>query len=76
MMSATQQMDVFRQPPRTEKMTKPIQVNVPYKMLLDNMDFVLEKELNPEIYFDSKALDDYQASDLIRQRRKFDHEQH
>ncbi len=35
-----------------EKMTKRIQVNVPYKMLLEKLDFILENELNPEIYFD------------------------
>jgi sugar phosphate isomerase/epimerase len=46
-------------------MTKPIQVNIPYKMLLEKLDYVLENELNPEIYFDNEALDNYRVSDLI-----------
>ena len=49
-----------------EKMTKRIQVNVPYKMLLEKLDFILENELNPEIYFDNLALDDYREADLMR----------
>ena len=45
-------------------MNNRIQVNVPYKMLLDQLDFVLEKEINPEIYFNGEALDNYREEDL------------
>ena len=46
-------------------MKKSIQVNVPYKMLLANLDFILEKGINPEIYFNGEALDTCQRNDLI-----------
>ena len=47
-------------------MNKRIQVNVPYRMLLDQLDFVVEKELNPEIYFNGEALDNYREADLLK----------
>lgn len=46
-------------------MNKTIQVNVPYNMLLEKLDFILEKELNPEIYFDGEALDNCRERDLL-----------
>ncbi|MCK5513169.1 MAG: sugar phosphate isomerase/epimerase [Deltaproteobacteria bacterium] len=49
-------------------MNKTIQANVPYKMLLEKLDFILENELNPEIYFDGDALDTYREKDLLRIR--------
>lgn len=35
-------------------------------MLLENLDFVLEKELNPEIYFNGESLDNYCEDDLVK----------
>jgi sugar phosphate isomerase/epimerase len=49
-------------------MVKGIQVNIPYKMLLDKLDFVVDKGLNPEIYFNGEALDSYQEEDVIKVR--------
>lgn len=43
-----------------------LQVNIPYRMLLNNLDFVLEKEINPEIYFSGEALDTCREQDLRR----------
>ena len=48
-------------------MTEPvIQVNIPYRMLLQNLDFVLEKGINPEIYFSGEALDTCREEDMRR----------
>jgi len=47
-------------------MNKRIQVNIPYKMLLEKLDFVLGKRLNPEIYFNGEALDNYREEDLVK----------
>lgn len=47
-------------------MKNTIQVNVPYNMLLEKLDFILEKELNPEIYFDGDALDNCLENDLLK----------
>jgi sugar phosphate isomerase/epimerase len=47
-------------------MNKRIQVNIPYRMLLENLDFVVDKELNPEIYFNGEALDSYRKDDLVK----------
>jgi sugar phosphate isomerase/epimerase len=44
-------------------MYQAIHVNVPYSMLLKNLDFILEKELNPEIYFDGEAIDTFKEND-------------
>lgn len=44
-------------------MYRPIHVNVPYSMLLKDLDFILEKELNPEIYFDGEAIDTFKEND-------------
>jgi sugar phosphate isomerase/epimerase len=41
-----------------------IHVNVPYKLLLDQLDFILERGLNPEIYFNGEALDTYREDDV------------
>ena len=41
-----------------------IHVNVPFRMLSDNLEFILEKALNPEIYFNGEALDSYHEADL------------
>ena len=40
-----------------------IQVNIPYHMLLQNLDFILERKINPEIYFDGEALDTFKEKD-------------
>lgn len=37
----------------------PVQVNIPYAMLLQQMDFVMKHRLNPEIYFSADDLDAY-----------------
>lgn len=42
-----------------------IHVNVPYKLLLDQLEFILERGLNPEIYFNGEALDTYCADDVL-----------
>lgn len=44
-------------------MNHPIQVNIPYKMLLENFDFILERGINPEIYFDGEAIDTFKEKD-------------
>ena len=44
-------------------MNHPIQVNTPYSMLLKNLDFILEREINPEIYFDGEAIDTFNEND-------------
>jgi len=41
-----------------------IQVNIPYRMLLNNLDYVLEKRINPEIYFSGEALDTCKERDM------------
>ncbi len=46
-------------------MKQEIYVNIPYRMLLEKLDFVLEKRLNPEIYFNGEALDSYRKEDAI-----------
>jgi len=43
-----------------------IQVNIPYRMLLEKLDFVIDKGLNPEIYFSGEDLDTYRKEDLVR----------
>lgn len=44
-------------------MNHPIQVNTPYSMLLKNLDFILERKINPEIYFDGEAIDTFNEND-------------
>jgi sugar phosphate isomerase/epimerase len=41
-----------------------IHVNVPYKLLLEQLEFILERGLNPEIYFNGEALDTYCEDDV------------
>lgn len=41
----------------------PIQINIPYSMLLQKIDFVLNHRLFPEIYFSADDLDAYQAEE-------------
>jgi sugar phosphate isomerase/epimerase len=41
-----------------------VHVNVPYSMLLQRIDFVVEKSIHPEIYFSAEDLDTYQDRDL------------
>jgi sugar phosphate isomerase/epimerase len=43
-----------------------IQVNIPWRMLLQNLDFVLDKRINPEIYFSGDALDTCREADMRR----------
>lgn len=40
-----------------------IHVNIPYSMLLKNLDFILERGINPEIYFDGEAIDTFREND-------------
>ena len=47
-------------------MEKRIQVNIPYRMLLEKLELVIEKRLNPEIYFNGEALDTCRHQDLVR----------
>ena len=44
-------------------MNQIIHVNVPYKLLLEQLEFILERGLNPEIYFNGEALDTYREDD-------------
>jgi sugar phosphate isomerase/epimerase len=44
-------------------MNQTIQVNIPYRMLLNNLDFILERQINPEIYFDGEAIDTFKEKD-------------
>ncbi len=41
-----------------------IHVNVPYKLLVEQLEFILERGLNPEIYFNGEALDTYREDDV------------
>lgn len=41
----------------------PVQINIPYAMLLQKIDFVLEHRFFPEIYFSADELDQYRASE-------------
>jgi len=43
-----------------------IQVNIPWQMLLHHLDFVLDKRINPEIYFSGEALDTCREADMRR----------
>lgn len=47
-------------------MTGPVQVNVPYPMLLDRIDFVTAKGIHPEIYLSGRDLDRCLEEDLER----------
>lgn len=44
--------------------TTQIFINVPYKMLLDRLDFAIQERLSPEIYFDGNALDNACQEDI------------
>ncbi len=41
-----------------------IHVNVPYQLLVEQLEFILERGLNPEIYFNGEALDTYREDDV------------
>src|SRR4030042_4956670 len=41
----------------------PIQINIPYSMLIQRIDFVMEHRLHPEIYFSAEDLDAYQKKE-------------
>ena len=41
-----------------------IHTNIPYAMLLDRIDFVVENRIHPEIYFSGQDLDDYHEKDV------------
>lgn len=41
-----------------------IHVNVPYRMLLQRIDFAIKNRINPEIYFSSEDLDTYQEKEV------------
>lgn len=41
----------------------PVQVNIPYSMLLGQIDFVMKHRLNPEIYFSADDIDAYRTEE-------------
>jgi hypothetical protein len=41
-------------------------INVPYEMLLARLDFAIQNQLHPEIYFDGNALDTAIREDIDR----------
>ena len=41
-----------------------VHVNIPYNLLFDQLEFILERGLNPEIYFNGEALDTYREDDV------------
>ena len=43
-----------------------IQVNIPYRMLLNNLDSIVQQRINPEIYFSGEALDTCNEGDMRR----------
>lgn len=47
-------------------MKQAVQVNIPYGMLLENLDFILDRAINPEIYFDGAAIDTFREKDAHR----------
>lgn len=49
-----------------------IHVNIPYRMLLNNLDFVLERGINPEIYIDGEAIDSFRDNDARIIKRALD----
>ncbi len=49
-----------------------IQINVPYTMLIQRIDFVVEKRIHPEIYFSANDLDTFQEKDLKALAEKLD----
>ena len=50
---------------------KKIQVHVPYPVLLERLDDVLEMGINPEVYIDGRFLDEADAKDLKTIRDEF-----
>jgi sugar phosphate isomerase/epimerase len=47
-----------------------VQVNVPFPMLLENLEGILQRGLQPEIYFSSKTLDHLSWKDVERVSQK------
>ena len=41
-----------------------IHINVPYKMLLQRIDFAIKNQIHPEIYFSAEDLDTYRERDV------------
>jgi sugar phosphate isomerase/epimerase len=52
------------------KLLGKVQVNIPFPMLLQNLEMVLGAGLQPEIYFNSHVLDHLQPEDVRRASRK------
>jgi sugar phosphate isomerase/epimerase len=48
------------------------QVNVPFTMLLENLDSIIQSGLQPEIYFNSRTLDSLRRKDLKRTAREIE----
>ncbi len=42
----------------------PIHINVPYSMLVQRIDFALEHQIHPEIYFSAEELDDCRENEV------------
>ncbi|MCX8117777.1 MAG: sugar phosphate isomerase/epimerase [Desulfobacterota bacterium] len=56
-----------------EERMVPVQINIPYSMLLQRVDFVLQHRFFPEIYFSADELDSYrreEARDLAQTLRQ------
>lgn len=48
------------------------QVNVPFSMLLENLEGIVQSGLQPEIYFNSRTLDSLRRKDLKRAAREIE----
>jgi len=49
------------------------QVHVPYERVEEYLHFIIENQINPEIYFSSQSLDAVHYSDIIRLRDRLDY---
>ena len=48
-------------------------VHVPYERVEEYLHFIIENQINPEIYFSSQSLDAVHYSDIIRLRDRLDY---
>jgi sugar phosphate isomerase/epimerase len=48
-------------------------VHVPYERVEEYLHFIIENQINPEIYFSSQSLDAVQSSDIISLRDRLDY---
>lgn len=54
-----------------EKTGKKVQVHVPYPVLLEKFDYILDEGISPEVYLDGGFLDNALPKDLERIREEF-----